>query len=176
MDKIINFNKSDILPDKRSVLKNQGIPENVVVSEIIHSLLKQAIDIFLSNVRPVGLISEVTVKEFEKIFYGEGENERDNPLVGIFPKSDNLALFAITMGSEISKMIESLFDKRDFALASMLDSVASLAADKAVKVFEKYFFNLLTERNSANEDFFTLSYSPGYCGWHISGQKNSFNI
>jgi hypothetical protein len=56
----------------------------------------------------------------------------------------------------------------------MLDSVASMAADKSVEVLESYLFNDLSERNLTSNDSIVLGYSPGYCGWDLSGQKKLF--
>ena len=56
----------------------------------------------------------------------------------------------------------------------MLDAVASSAAEKAVEVCETFFFNDLSKRQNTTHEPFVLSYSPGYCGWHVSGQKKLF--
>ncbi|MCK4655215.1 MAG: hypothetical protein KAU01_12305, partial [Candidatus Cloacimonetes bacterium] len=98
---------------------------------------------------------------------GEGTNSAETPVKRIFPKADGLALFALTMGKKVSEKIETLFKENDFALGSMLDNIASLAADKAVKKLETIFSDHFPNT-------YALSYSPGYCGWHISGQKKLF--
>jgi len=121
------------------------------------------------------MIHEISINEFANIYEGEGNNEGDAPLKSIFPAANNLALFAVTMGSRISEKIESLFKSNDFALASMLDTVASLAADSSTELLEAYFLNKLSNKYPTNNDSIVLSYSPGYCGWNISGQKKLFN-
>ncbi|MFQ6112651.1 MAG: vitamin B12 dependent-methionine synthase activation domain-containing protein, partial [bacterium] len=114
--------------------------------------------------------------DFQTVLRGEGQNAEDTPIAHIFPQADHLALFALTMGSDVSLKIEELFKNNDFALGSMLDSVASLAADKAVEVCETTFSENLRERHPDSSDNHVLSYSPGYCGWHISGQKRLFQF
>ncbi|MFQ6116197.1 MAG: vitamin B12 dependent-methionine synthase activation domain-containing protein [bacterium] len=163
------------MPEQESVLQNQGISEGATINERIHSLLNKAMNMFIESVRPEGMIKELSIKDFETIFEGEGENAIDTPLEHIFPQAQNLALFAITLGSKVSLRIEDLFRDNDFAVGSMLDAVASLAADKAVEVFEAYFFNNLAKRQLTTKDSCVLSYSPGYCGWHISGQRKLFH-
>ena len=174
MDLIMQLNVSDIMPEKKAVLRNQGIPEGVPIQARIQSLAADALDEFTAGAQPVGISLELSIKECEAIFKGEGNNAKDTPIEHIFPQADNLALYALTMGSEVSIKIEKLFKDNEFALGSMLDSVASLAADKAVEVYEEYFFDELSERNLTTPDTRVLSYSPGYCGWHISGQKKLF--
>ncbi|RKY90150.1 MAG: hypothetical protein DRQ01_09635, partial [Ignavibacteriae bacterium] len=83
-------------------------------------------------------------------------------------------MFALTVGGEIVEIINNLFNKKDFAPGAMLDSVASLGADKSVEVLENYLFNDLSEKNLKKNGSIVLGYSPGYCGWDLSGQKKLF--
>jgi len=131
-------------------------------------------ELFSTNTQPAGMMSEVSKGEFELIFRGEGRNEEENPLAQIFPQADHLALFALTMGGPVSMKIEQLFKDNNFALGSILDAVASLAADKAVEVYEAGYRAAISNRSPAAPESYVLSYSPGYCGWHISGQKKLF--
>jgi hypothetical protein len=67
-----------------------------------------------------------------------------------------------------------LFNCNDFAIASMLDAVASLAADKSVTMIENHVTKKLIEKKMTRNSSMVISYSPGYCGWHISAQKKLF--
>jgi hypothetical protein len=169
----MRINLSDIIPQREAVLRSQGFPANSNVEEIIQELLVKVMELFTANTQPAGILSEVSITDFKEIFRGEGENAPEVPLQHIFPRADRLALFALTMGSKVSARIKECFKKNDFALGSMLDSVASLAAENAVEVYEENFYKLTKKKNTARENY-VLSYSPGYCGWHISSQKNIF--
>jgi len=170
----MQINLKEVIPQREDVLINQGFPKNAVVHYRIHDLLSESIEIFRTSAQPVSILSEVSISEFEGIFQGEGKNEGEIPLQNIFPCANRLALFAITMGSEVSAKITNYFEKNDFALGSMLDSVASLAAENAVEVKELDFFNTNVKNQPDSTDNCVLSYSPGYCGWHISAQKKLF--
>lgn len=176
MNQIMQFNLTDIMPTQEAVLQSQGILEGATVKPRIQTLIAEAMDIFTQCAQPVGTIKELFRNEFETVLRGEGQNAEDTPIAHIFPQADHLALFALTMGSDVSLKIEELFKNNDFALGSMLDSVASLAADKAVEVYETTFSENLRERHPDSSDNHVLSYSPGYCGWHISGQKRLFQF
>jgi cobalamin-dependent methionine synthase I len=119
-------------------------------------------------------MQEVTVSEFEAIFEGEGQNDPESPLATIYPQAEGLALFAITMGESVSKDIEDMFKGKNFALGAMLDAVASLAADLAAAHTEEQYEKDLVSRTSPGSNVRVLGYSPGYCGWHISAQKQLF--
>ena len=171
MSKIIEFGIMEIQPEKDIVFKEFGIPRIDKVSEKIQSLYKNSLMLFQKKSEPLGIYSEISKEEFQKIFKGEGSNSDETPVKRIFPKADGLALFALTMGKEVSEKIETLFKENDFAMGSMLDCIASLSADNAVRKMEE-----LAIKNIKNheENNLTLAYSPGYCGWHISGQKKLF--
>ena len=170
----VQFSRSEILPEREAVLRFQGMAGGVPVQDQVTALLAEALDIFNETCEPVGIIAELSTNEFREIFRGEGENNRDTPLDHIFPQADALALFALTVGGEVSRRIEDLFAENDFALGYMLDTVASLAADKAVEVCEASFLHDLVQRRLTRPDHHALSYSPGYCGWHLTGQKKLF--
>jgi len=164
----------DIIPDPKDVYNHQGIPESTVIPDHISSLFNEALDIFKTKAKPASIITEITIKEFDIIFEGEGKNAGDALLENIYRPSDNLALFALTLGSEIVETINDLFNNKDFALGAMVDSVASIAAEKSVEVLELYFFNMLSKPILTKNDSLVLGYSPGYCGWDMSGQKKLF--
>jgi len=136
--------------------------------------MNQRVPIIKGKANPVAIMKEVTVNEFDNIFEGERKNEDQTPLENICPDADNLFLFALTVGSEIVDTINDQFNKKDFAPGAMLDSVASMAADKSVEVLEAYLYNILSERNLTKNGSIVLGYSPGYCGWDLSGQKKLF--
>ncbi len=171
MSKIVEFGIMEIQPEKEVVFKEFGIPKIDLVSEKNQQLYSEAIKVFQETSKLIVIYSEISKEKFEMILKGEGNNSAEIPVEQIFPKADNLSLFALTMGKEVSEKIQELFQDNDFALGHMLDCIASLSADNAVRKMEE-----LAIKNIKNheENNLTLAYSPGYCGWHISGQEKLF--
>jgi len=159
---------AEILPRHREVLEGQGMPARGEPPPHVAALLEDALELLSSLSSPVGIFAPVTGPEFAEIFRGQGQNAEPNPLAGIHPQAERLALFAVTLGGPVSEKITSLFAARDFALAAMLDSAASAAADLAA--------DALQQRYSTEAPGKTLRYSPGYCGWHVSGQRALFDF
>jgi hypothetical protein len=123
----------------------------------------------------VGIVVDISLDEFAAVYRGEGRNAPQTPLEEIFPRATRLALFAVTLGEPICSRIAALFAGRDFALASMLDAAASVATERAGDVLERLFQDrLLADPATAGQHL--LRYSPGYCGWHLSGQKALFEL
>jgi hypothetical protein len=174
MKKIIEIPIRDVRVAMSDVLKIQGIPPGKKVSQKVVALFNEAVEIFCNHAQPIGILSGISKSEFENVYHGEALNEKETPLDTIFRKADHLAVFALTVGDEASRKITELFEAREFALASMVDATASVGVEKAADSVETKFFNLLTRRGESIPALTIVRYSPGYCGWHISGQKKLF--
>lgn len=175
MNPVFEIQIKDIIPEPDAVLSHQGVTSNTTIDIRISSLLAEALDLFRKIAFPKNRITHLSNSKFEDIFTGEGLNATESPLKTIYPQADRLALYAVTMGNEVSQKIENLFVHNEYALGYMLDSVASLAADNAVEACESHFHQHLSEVQTVPADNYVLAYSPGYCGWHISAQKKLFD-
>jgi hypothetical protein len=176
MTESVKITADEIIPLIEDITLQQGIPKGSIIKDNIKSLIEKSLTIFRMEARPNCILSEISQDEFNIIFTGEGNNENETPLKLIYPQADHLVLFAVTMGAEISQMVTELFNKNDFALGSMVDTVASLAADRSVELLENHITEKFVGNKLTNNSFMTLSYSPGYCGWNIDAQKKLFSF
>jgi len=163
-----------VAPHRDVALQRQGIPEGHKISEQIESVLEKAVALYESLTEPRGLIAELSLAEFEEIFDGEGQNDLPAPLPGIVKKADRLALFAATLGEPVSGRIQELFKENDPATACILDGIASERAETAAVLLAEAFLDSLLEKGEVDSGVRVLPYSPGYCGWHITGQRKLF--
>ncbi len=171
MTETMTFTAADVVPDRETVWRYQGIPDGTAVPERIERLFTAALGMFAQAATPKGILSEITKSEFEAVYQGEGRNEPETPVGDIFPRAEGLALFAVTLGQQICTEIDSYFKANDPALACMMDSLASVVADQLTEVVERRFHALLPKDGKAGRGSCVLGYSPGYCGWHVSGQR-----
>jgi hypothetical protein len=174
MRKSLVFRPALLRAAPEDVMAAQGIPRGATPSPRIAKLHEEAEKLFLRHARPAGVLAEIRAEEFLDVFRGEGKNEPGAPLEKIADRARRLALFAATLGEEISSAIRALFEANDPALAGMLDSVASAAADRAASLMEERFHRYLAAGGDAGPGTETLAYSPGYCGWDITGQRKLF--
>jgi hypothetical protein len=56
----------------------------------------------------------------------------------------------------------------------MLDGVASAGAEHLSSVMAKRYEEIVISALKGHSTARVLPYSPGYCGWHISGQRRLF--
>jgi len=54
--------------------------------------------------------------------------------------------------------------------------VTSLAAENATEAYEEHFACNNSKEENTSREYAVLSYSPGYCGWHLSGQEKLFQF
>jgi hypothetical protein len=168
---MIAFPLPQLEPAPEAVHAALGLRGDARPSPRADALLQRALAIFRATAAPQAVTLPLTAPEFAAVFRGRGLNAPDTPLAGIFPAADRLDLFAFTLGQGISAEIERLF-AGDFALGAVLDAVASLAADNAGRVAEGWAESQPVPAAAGPRRAFL--YSPGYCGWHISGQEALF--
>lgn len=161
-------------PPLIQVLDLLGIPEGHQIDDRTKRMIDDAFGIYRDTAIPVGVLSATSATDFAGLYEGEGNNEPETPLGQILGSSENLALFAVTIGGRVSREIERLFEETEFALASVLDSIASAGADTVAEVVESQYAEMLLKDCKLDDTKGTLRFSPGYCGWHISGQRKLF--
>jgi len=174
MKEIIPLDSIRAAPHRDVALGRQGIPEGHQLSEMVEGLLEKAISLYESLTEPRGIIADISLSDFEEIFQGEGQNDLPAPLQGIVKKAEGLALFAATLGDPVSAKIQELFKENDPATGCMLDGITSERAETAAELLADAFLDSLLQKGEVDSGARALPYSPGYCGWHITGQKKLF--
>jgi hypothetical protein len=171
---ILEFARADVTPARPAVLSQLGIPEGKVVPARIERLVDAAAEVFAEHVAPTGVLVEASIAEFADVYRGEGRNEPKSPVAEILSRAEHLALFVVTLGEGISQALQRRFAAEDFALAYTLDAMASVAADGAADLAERRYDGILRGRGWTTPHGAVLRYSPGYCGWDMTGQRRLF--
>lgn len=174
MRKIFNIPVDTVVPSPEALLRHQGIPVGVEANERTLNMASEAISVFRRLAFPTGVIMELPKESFRDIFAGEGNNETDSPVEKIIDRSDDLALFAVTVEEDICAEIARLFAENDFALGSMLDAAASEGTERAAQSIEDIYTTHLGNIGRLPAGWWVSRFSPGYCGWHVSGQRKLF--
>jgi hypothetical protein len=175
MRKIIKFDAADIIPSPLEVLEDQGMAGRRNLPARIKDLLDSALELFSQLAEPRGILEELPIADFEAIYNGSGKNSPEGPVPGIVRQAEALALFAATLGDALITKSSELFAKGGPALGYMLDAVNSSAAERLGALMGQRFLELLTEQHKPVNGLKVQYYSPGHCGWHISGQEKLFH-
>jgi hypothetical protein len=167
MRRIIDIPVAAVLPAATDLWARLEVPPDRRPRDGEDALAAQALVLLREQAQPRGVLAEVSAETFGEIFRGEGRNAAQAPLAGIYPRAETLVLFAATLGAGVSQQVQALFAGREFALAMLVDAAASEAAERVAEV-------LTSSLAPAPEGRLRLRYSPGYCGWDLSGQRALF--
>jgi hypothetical protein len=174
MNRVLELARIRSAPPRDSVLLTQGIPAGRPVPERVTALAEEARELYRALTEPRGVVADISAGDFLELYQGEGKNQIPTPLPGIVERAHRLALFAATLGEPVSAEIAALFRANDPALGAMLDGIASERADAAATNLSMLFLESLRTEGELPEGSVVLPYSPGYCGWHVSGQLRLF--
>lgn len=172
MPQLIEFAVVDCTPSLKALLRRET--GAAAPPARLRHLFDRAMETFDRLATPRGIIREIAIDEFDDIYRGEGRNAPATPLAEIFPQAQRLALFAATIGEGPSDEIGTLFKRGEPALGYALDVIASEATNMLADKLSLRFLGMLRDRYSDRADTRVLPYSPGYCGWHVSGQGKLF--
>lgn len=176
MANIVTVPLEDSIPTSGAMLRAQSVPSSAHGDETLRDLCEQGIAIFRELAQPVGIYASITQQEFDTIYHGAGANHSTTPLPPIVQASDHIAIYCVTLGLTICDKIAQLFEESNFALASMLDSAASVGAELTSEFVQREFQRKLDDGNTGDTPASVMPFSPGYCGWHVSGQHALFDF
>jgi len=174
MRRIVDISPADTAPGIRAILRAQGVPVKACSDERLRQMAKQAQELFRTATKPVGIVADIRKNGIESVYHGDGHNESPAPLEEIIDQSSQLTLYAVTVGEEVSSEISRLLADNELAPAAMLDAAASQGAELAAQQVEHSVRQQLKATNRWVTGHETMSFSPGYCGWHVSAQKKLF--
>ncbi len=176
MRRVILVEIADILPPDEDVLLRLEMPRGTPVSPRLRAVMEEAAERMRSAAEPRGVLQEVPADDLAAMVRGDGRNADATPLETIVPRAEAFALFVGTLGKSVTEEIDECFREGDPSLAMLLDAYASEAANRLAYVLAAEFLGGLRNEQRATDAMRVLPYSPGYCGWHVSGQRALFEI
>lgn len=149
-----------------TLVPRPGSPTESLLGETI----RRARAVFISTADPRGVFEEIEVEEFDPIYRGRGGNLDPSPVPLVVGRAEHVALFVVTLGAGVSERIRGHFASGELAEGYLLDQIASFAADALASEAARRFAVAVSRDRLA-----ALPYSPGYCGWALSGQHALFD-
>jgi len=174
MNRAVDISLASVLPSEGAVLSGMGVPDDRDQGPGVAQLVARALTELREKARPRGLVAEVGADEFSTIYQAAGDNDDPSPLLEIFPRAECLTLFAGTLGPLPSVRVSALFDAGELALAAVLDAAASVGTELAGVYLDGIVLEDARASGRANDATRILRYSPGYCGWNLTGQRSLF--
>ncbi len=174
MKRLIDIPPASVVPTEAAVLRAMGVPGGQNQGARVERLVAAALEEFRSEAEPRGIVAEIGGDEFSSIYEGAGDNDSPSPLLRIFPQAEVLTLFAVTLGASLSGRVSALFDDGKVALGATLDAAASEGTELACVHLDGIMLEDARGTGRADAASRILRYSPGYCGWNLTGQRALF--
>jgi len=132
---------------------------------LIHKAVKETLSVIhprgIYRIRPLpGPIDRIGVRK--------NASFTSKFLSRILRDSDSMVVFVITIGKEIDERIQYNITKNP-SYGFILDYVAAAAAEEAAEILQQFIRETLPDDKTV-----TYRYSPGYCDWPLSEQKQLF--
>ncbi|OGU84266.1 MAG: hypothetical protein A2499_00325 [Stygiobacter sp. RIFOXYC12_FULL_38_8] len=93
-------------------------------------------------------------------------------VTGFLKRSESMAVFCVTIGSEMESYSKELIRNGDPLLGYVYDTVASEAVESSANVLHDH----ITEQMRKSGFKVTNGYSPGYCNWKVDEQHLLFSL
>ena len=165
----LNFSSLSVTADK--VYADMGYgkaqPDEQVVA-LTESLLNEAGDI----TAPVCTLQIYAGHvEDETVCLDEGARLQVGPILSsLMQGSERFALFAATAGNSFQRYQDELKRENDILKIYATDLIGSCIAEETGDYMERMLEKEIGDLRHTNR------YSPGYCGWHLSAQKEIFRL
>lgn len=165
--------ESPVNIDQKEVLKLQGYrADNYSITDDVKELVAKAIRMGYELAEPAGAFRWVGIDSMEagNTTLDTGATLHIGSGVKNWQGAEYLVLGLCTIGTKLEKKVAGLFSEQEFALASMLDSAGSVAAESLAE-----YINGLVDRKAAEIGIYTgPRLSPGFGKWQIQDQKIIF--
>jgi hypothetical protein len=157
--------------DKVDVYQYLGYEREQYLRPRVLSLIESQIHEAYEFIKPAAYytIKPITSVENSKIAV-DGLLFTSHNLARVFSSCSQAAIFVVTIGKALEKKVAQLTKEGSILKASVLDAIGSVAVEKAADWLENMIRGIAAE----NGDKVGWRYSPGYCDWDITQQKELF--
>ena len=113
---------------------------------------------------------EVNVKD-GTVVCSSGHLHKGRKISGYMKGADRIALFLCTAGQRFTGLSHTYQQNGDFLEAFVVESIGSATVESAMDKVQQYLEKEMMEQGKK----ITNRYSPGYCEWALSGQRDLFD-
>ena len=154
------------------LLGNGEYDNQAMVREMIGEVLAEASKICDIRAEYVILEGARFDTESKSLIINDIELNIGKIIFGQVRKSESVAAFLCTAGSEIGELSRKKIAEKDFLKGYIFDIAGSEIVEAAANLMQQNL-GVQLSRDGLN---FTNRFSPGYCGWNVSEQHKLFKL
>jgi hypothetical protein len=168
------FPLSDVLPSKEKLADYMHLEDPLHPAYIfMQEKLGELADEPLEAVGGYAVYSVKRANVHEGVLQlDEGELYLNRQVCGYLKEATSAAFFLCTAGEVFTKQYMSYSERKDYLEAYVLDSIGSLTVENAMDKIQQS----LSEKCEAKGLHVSNRYSPGYCNWPLTEQKDLFRL
>lgn len=157
--------------DPAEIYRYLGYPRSAAPAQRVAEQIAQALAAAWPSLRPRGGYAVYEVADRTAYSLQLNGSTISGNIGEYLEQAGRVAVFAVTVGEEISQLSEAAAKKGDVFAAWAMDAAGSWAAEAAADAL------MLRIRGHLREgEELTLRYSPGYCGMEIGQQSKLFEL
>lgn len=104
------------------------------------------------------------------IIFGDISLDIGDTIISLLKNSVTYVLFAATAGHHFDKRMQQVKAEGDMLKTYILDAIGTCIVEKAGDIMEMHV------KEEINGLKYTNRFSPGYCGWPLTDQRNLFQL
>jgi hypothetical protein len=158
-------------PDLLEIHRYLGYPKDAAPAPRVAEQISECVAEAVACIRPRGVYAVYTVVSRTAHSLKLADTAITGNIGEYLEATSRVAVFAVTVGEEISHLAEAAAKKGDAFSAWVMDATGSWAVEAAA---DALMLRIRTHLRD-NEEL-TLRYSPGYCGMEIGQQQKLFQL
>lgn len=158
--------------DKRQVLSHIGYCDDCQPSARIISIVNDYIDNYHDLLAPSYSydIKDIVSVQRNRVTIEGSITFESRVIARLLERCQKVAIFALTIGNHLEELVSYLAENGLVLQATVLDAIGSGAAEKVAAFVE----DRIRKRAASQGLVISQRFSPGYCDWEVSQQKNVF--
>ena len=158
-------------PQMTDIFRALGYPREVTPPSAQVGMIERLVADALPHLHPRGTYALYAVAGQDPHSVTIGGSVIKGSIGEFLQGANRIAVFMVTVGSEISRMAEASCQAGDPFSGWALDAIGSWGAEAAADALMKSL-----QRHLVNNESLTMRYSPGYCGMDLRQQQNLFRL
>jgi hypothetical protein len=157
--------------DPAEIYRYFGYPRGAAPAPRLAEQIAAAVAEAMACIRPRGVYAVYEVGARSAHSLNLAETTISGNIGEYLVEAGRVAVFAVTVGEEVSQLSEAAAKQGDAFTALVMDAAGSWAAEAAADALMPRIREYLQEGEEL-----TLRYSPGYCGMEIGHQRKLFEL
>lgn len=158
---------------REQVFQELGYAENAI-PEFFSRQIDEILESYrgLCKIRAAYRVVDVSAKKDYSLSVNNIMFDLNKTVTSQLKNAQKLAVFICTIGAQMETWSSQLFSEGDGVKAHFVDTIASVAIEKATDVLHDLIEQKMVEKGLS----VTNRFSPGYCGWPVSEQHLLFSF